>query len=204
MLQVDPVDLCGEVRREPLGGFVELPGEHEPAGLDGFPGDGEAERVGFAQQPVEAVVEPVPARRVEPAHVVAQGGSGEGVGAARDEFAQRRGNAVAPALGQAQPAALGRLERPRGAEVGLEPERSLARDQPGLVGAMEQAGQLVECGAARLGEALRVGQRESALGEFARGLRAELGEELGGGRDGGVARTRTSAARGCCGRPRLR
>ena len=183
------------MRREPLGGDVELPGEHESSGLDGLTGDGESERLGFAQQPVEAVVEPVSARGVEPAHVVAQGRSGEGVGASRDEFAQRRGNAVAPALGQPQPAPLRRLERPGGALIGLEPERTLARDQPGLVGAMEQrAARRARCRSPL--RVARIGQRESALASSRAGCvpSSESSSQLP---RRWRRRTRTSAARGC-------
>ena len=167
-------------------GPVDVAGEHEAARLDRLARHGQPERLGVADEAVEALVDPPAAGRVEPAHVVAQVGRGERLAAARDELAQRRRDAVAPALGEAAPAGGRALLRPLGAEVGLEPERPVAHDQAGLVGAVEEAGERLERDAARLGEPLRVGQRESALGEFPGGLGAELGEQLGGGRDGGV------------------
>ncbi len=88
----------------------------------------------------------------------------------RQHWASRRQRAAATLL------------RPLRAEVGLEPERPVAHDQAGLVGAVEEPGERLELDAARLGEALRVGQRESALRELAGRLAAELREQLGGRR----------------------
>ena len=156
-----------------------------PASI-GSPRHREAERLGVADQPVEALVDPPAAGRVEPAHVVAQVGRGERLAASRDELAQRGRNPVAPALGEPAPAGGRALLRPFRAEVGLEPERAVAHDQAGLVGPVEEAGQFLERDAARLGEALGVGQCEPALRELAGRLAAELGQQLGGRRDGGV------------------
>jgi hypothetical protein len=137
VLQVHPVDLRREVRGEHPRSAVDVAGEHEPAGFHGLAADREPERFGVADEPVEALLDPAPAGGVEPVHVVAEVGRGEGLAAPGDEVAERCGDAVAPALSEAPPAGCCTLLRPRGADVGLKPERPVADHQSCFVCAVE-------------------------------------------------------------------
>ena len=107
----------------------------------------------------------------------------------RDEFAERRGDAVAPALREPAPPRGGALLRPLGAEVGLEPERAVAHDEAGFVGAVEQAGQRLErrCRWTRRGASSRAARGRPSRARGRAG--SELGEQLrrrGDGRIGGL------------------